>query len=136
MRYTATATDEHSPHCAHADGCAQRMTHLMDLRILPVMLAGFAAAVGFTLYQTPRVSVVRARQPRARGVHRTPPPCGGLAIYGSWCWRCCCSPTLLSGRVRRNPRRATWLVLVCFVDDRNGMLPLVKHGGRRSPDCP
>jgi len=106
----------------------------MDVtQFFPVMLAGFAAAVGFTPI-TKRLAVQWGvlAQPSARGVHRTPTPLmGGLAIYGALVLALLLfSPPFYLVEFGAIMAGATWLVLVGFVDDRNGMLPLIKLGGQ------
>lgn len=106
----------------------------MDItQFFPVMLAGFAAAVGFTPI-TRRLAFQWGvlAQPSARGVHRTPTPLmGGLAIYGALVLAMLLfSPPFYLVEFGAILAGATWLVLVGFVDDRNGMLPLVKLGGQ------
>lgn len=106
----------------------------MDMtQFFPVMLAGFAAAVGFTPI-TRRLAVVLGvlAQPSARGIHRTPTPLmGGLAIYGALVLALLLfSPPFYLVELGAILAGATWLVLVGFVDDRRGMLPLVKLGGQ------
>ncbi|MCC6799903.1 MAG: undecaprenyl/decaprenyl-phosphate alpha-N-acetylglucosaminyl 1-phosphate transferase [Anaerolineae bacterium] len=97
------------------------------------MLAGFAAAVGFTPI-TKRLAVVLGvlDQPSARKVHQTPTPLmGGLAIYGALVLALLLfSPPFYLVELGAILAGATWLVLVGFVDDRRGMLPLVKLGGQ------
>lgn len=106
----------------------------MDMtQFFPVMLAGFAAAVGFTPI-TKRLAVVLGvlDQPSARKVHQTPTPLmGGLAIYGALVLALLLfSPPFYLVELGAILAGATWLVLVGFVDDRRGMLPLVKLGGQ------
>lgn len=106
----------------------------MDIaQFFPVMLAGFAAAVGFTPI-TKRLAVVLGvlDQPSARKVHQTPTPLmGGLAIYGALVLALLLfSPPFYLVELGAILAGATWLVLVGFVDDRRGMLPLVKLGGQ------
>lgn len=106
----------------------------MDMtQFFPVMLAGFAAAVGFTPI-TRRLAFQWGvlAQPSARGVHRTPTPLmGGLAIYGAlFLALALFSPPFYLVEFGAILAGATWLVLVGFVDDRNGMLPLIKLGGQ------
>lgn len=106
----------------------------MDIaQFFPVMLAGFAAAVGFTPI-TKRLAVVLGvlDQPSARKVHQAPTPLmGGLAIYGALVLALLLfSPPFYLVELGAILAGATWLVLVGFVDDRRGMLPLVKLGGQ------
>jgi len=106
----------------------------MDItQFFPVMLAGFAAAVGFTPI-TRRLAFQWGvlAQPSARGVHRTPTPLmGGLAIYGALVLAMLLfSPPFYLVEFGAILAGATWLALVGFVDDRNGMQPLVKLGGQ------
>jgi UDP-GlcNAc:undecaprenyl-phosphate GlcNAc-1-phosphate transferase len=106
----------------------------MDMtQFFPVMLAGFAAAVGFTPI-TRRLAFQWGvlAQPSARGVHRTPTPLmGGLAIYGAlFLALALFSPPFYLVEFGAILAGATWLVLVGFVDDRYGMAPLVKMGGQ------
>lgn len=106
----------------------------MDIaQFFPVMLAGFAAAVGFTPI-TRRLAVVLGvlDQPSARKIHQTPTPLmGGLAIYGALVLALLLfSPPFYLVELGAILAGATWLVLVGFVDDRRGMLPLVKLGGQ------
>lgn len=106
----------------------------MDItQFFPVMLAGFAAAVGFTPI-TRRLAFQWGvlAQPSPRGVHRTPTPLmGGLAIYGALVLAMLLfSPPFYLVEFGAILAGATWLVLVGFVDDRNGMRPLVKLGGQ------
>lgn len=106
----------------------------MDMtQFFPVMLAGFAAAVGFTPI-TKRLAVVLGvlDQPSARKVHQNPTPLmGGLAIYGALVLALLLfSPPFYLVELGAILAGATWLVLVGFVDDRRGMQPLVKLGGQ------
>src|SRR5690606_35326939 len=110
------------------------MTHLMDMtQYFPVMLAGFAAAVGFTPI-TKRLAFQLGvlDQPSARKVHQSPTPLmGGLAIYGALVLAMLLfSPPFYLVEFGAILAGATWLILVGFVDDRRGMMPLVKLGGQ------
>lgn len=99
----------------------------------PVMFAGFAAAVGFTPI-TKRLAVRFGvlDQPSNRKVHQTPTPLlGGLAIYGALVLALLLfSPPFYLVEFGAILAGATWLALLGFVDDRNGMQPLVKMGGQ------
>lgn len=102
----------------------------MDMtQFLPVMIAGFAAAVGFTPI-TKRIAVHFGvlDQPSSRKVHTTPTPLmGGLAIYGALVLALVFfSPPFYLVEFGAILAGATWLALVGFVDDRNGMKPWIK----------
>jgi UDP-GlcNAc:undecaprenyl-phosphate/decaprenyl-phosphate GlcNAc-1-phosphate transferase len=102
-------------------------------QFLPVMIAGFAAAVGFTPI-TRRLAFHFGvlDQPSVRKVHQAPTPLlGGLAIYGALMLAMVFfSPPFYLVEFGAIMAGATWLVLVGFVDDRNGMKPVVKLGGQ------
>lgn len=102
-------------------------------QFFPVMIAGFAAAVGFTPI-TRRLAFQFGvlDQPSTRKVHRTPTPLlGGLAIYGALVLALVLfSPPLYLVEFGAIMAGTTWLVIVGFVDDRSGMQPLVKMGGQ------
>jgi UDP-GlcNAc:undecaprenyl-phosphate GlcNAc-1-phosphate transferase len=95
----------------------------------PVMIAGFAAVVGFTPI-TKRIAIHLGvlDQPSSRKVHTTPTPLmGGLAIYGALVLALVFfSPPFYMVEFGAILAGATWLVLVGFVDDRNGMKPWIK----------
>jgi len=99
----------------------------------PVMLAGFAAAVGLTPI-TKRLAVHYGvlDQPSGRKVHQRPTPLlGGLAIYGALVLALLLfSPPFYLVEFGAILAGATWLVVVGFVDDRHGMRPLVKLAGQ------
>ena len=99
----------------------------------PVIVAGFAAAVGFTPI-TKRLAIHLGvlDQPSNRKVHKAPTPLmGGLAIYGAFVLAMLAfSPPFYLREFGAILAGATWLALVGFVDDRNGMKPLVKMGGQ------
>ncbi len=99
------------------------------MQFFPVMIAGFAAAVGFTPI-TKRIAIHLGvlDQPSSRKVHTTPTPLmGGLAIYGALVLALVFfSPPFYLVEFGAILAGATWLVLVGFVDDRSGMNPLVK----------
>ena len=99
----------------------------------PVMFAGFAAAVGFTPISRRlafRYHVLD--QPSGRKVHQAPTPLmGGLAIYAALVLALAFfSPPFYLVELGAILAGTTWLVLVGFVDDRNGMRPLVKLGAQ------
>ena len=102
-------------------------------QFLPVMIAGFAAAVGFTPI-TRRLAFHFGvlDQPNVRKVHQTPTPLlGGLAIYGALMLALVFfSPPFYLVEFGAIMAGATWLALVGFVDDRNGMKPVIKLGGQ------
>jgi UDP-GlcNAc:undecaprenyl-phosphate GlcNAc-1-phosphate transferase len=102
-------------------------------QFFPVMIAGFAAAVGFTPI-TKRIAVYLGvlDQPSSRKVHTTPTPLmGGLAIYGALILALVFfSPPFYLVEFGAILAGTTWLVLVGFVDDRNGMKPWVKMGAQ------
>ncbi len=102
-------------------------------QFLPVMIAGFAAAVGFTPI-TRRLAFHFGvlDQPSVRKVHQAPTPLlGGLAIYGALVLALVFfSPPFYLVEFGAIMAGTTWLVLVGFVDDRNGMKPLVKLGAQ------
>jgi UDP-GlcNAc:undecaprenyl-phosphate GlcNAc-1-phosphate transferase len=106
----------------------------MDMsQFLPVMIAGFAAAVGFTPITRRlafRFGVLD--QPDIRKVHQTPTPLmGGLAIYGALFLAVALfSPPFYMVEFGAILAGSTWLVLVGFVDDRHGMKPWIKMGGQ------
>jgi UDP-GlcNAc:undecaprenyl-phosphate GlcNAc-1-phosphate transferase len=99
------------------------------MQFFPVMIAGFAAAVGFTPI-TKRLAVYLGvlDQPSNRKVHTAPTPLmGGLAIYGAFVIALLLfSPPFYLVEFGAIITGATWLALVGFVDDRYGMKPLVK----------
>ncbi|MBN1203275.1 MAG: undecaprenyl/decaprenyl-phosphate alpha-N-acetylglucosaminyl 1-phosphate transferase [Anaerolineae bacterium] len=102
-------------------------------QFFPVMIAGFAAAVGFT----PITKRLAFRfgvldQPSSRKVHQTPTPLlGGLAIYGALVLALVFfSPPFYLVEFGAILSGATWLMLVGFVDDRHGMRPWVKMSGQ------
>lgn len=95
----------------------------------PVMIAGFAAAVGFTpLTRRLAFHYGVLDQPSGRKVHKSPTPLlGGLAIYGAlWLAMVFFSPPFYLVEFSAIMAGVTWLALVGFVDDRHGMKPLVK----------
>ncbi|NDJ78484.1 MAG: undecaprenyl/decaprenyl-phosphate alpha-N-acetylglucosaminyl 1-phosphate transferase [Chloroflexi bacterium] len=95
----------------------------------PVMLAGFAAAVGFTPI-TKRLAFRYGvlDQPNSRKVHQTPTPLlGGLAIYGAMVLALVFfSPPFYLVEFGAIIAGSTWLALGGLVDDRQGMQPAVK----------
>lgn len=98
-------------------------------QFLPLMIAGFAAAVGFTpvtRFMAFRFGVLA--QPSSRNIHKSPTPLmGGLAIYGAFLVAMLLfSPPLYLREFSAVIAGTTWLTLVGFVDDRNGMQPLIK----------
>ncbi len=99
----------------------------------PVMVAGFAAAVGFTPI-TKRLAFHYGvlDQPSGRKVHQRPTPLlGGLAIYGALVLALILfSPPFYLVEFGAILAGATWLVVLGFVDDRYGMQPLVKLAGQ------
>jgi UDP-GlcNAc:undecaprenyl-phosphate GlcNAc-1-phosphate transferase len=102
----------------------------MDMAdFFPVMIAGFAAVVGFTPI-TRRLAFHFGvlDQPSGRKVHKSPTPLlGGLAIYGAlWLSLVFFSPPFYLVEFGAIMAGITWLALVGFVDDRHGMKPLVK----------
>ncbi len=106
----------------------------MDMtEFFPVMVAGFAAAVGFTPI-TRRLAFHFGvlDQPSARKVHQRPTPLlGGLAIYGALILALVFfSPPFYLVEFGAILAGTTWLVLVGFVDDRRGMQPWVKMAGQ------
>lgn len=97
------------------------------------MIAGFAAAVGFTpvtRHLAFRLGVLA--QPSSRNIHKSPTPLmGGLAIYGAFLIAMLLfSPPLYLREFSAVVAGTTWLTLVGFVDDRNGMQPLIKMGAQ------
>ncbi len=102
-------------------------------QFFPVMIAGFAAAVGFTPI-TRRLAFYLGvlDQPSSRKVHQKPTPLmGGLAIYGALVIALLLfRPEFYLVEFGAILAGATWLVLLGFVDDRQGMRPLVKMGGQ------
>jgi UDP-GlcNAc:undecaprenyl-phosphate GlcNAc-1-phosphate transferase len=102
-------------------------------QFLPVMVAGFAAAVGFTPI-TRRIAFHFGMldHPSSRKVHQSPTPLlGGLAIYGALVLALMFfSPPFYLVEFGAILAGATWLALVGLVDDRNGMKPWVKMGGQ------
>lgn len=102
-------------------------------QFFPVMIAGFAAAVGFTPITRRlafRLGVLD--QPSSRKVHQTPTPLlGGLAIYGALVLALVFfSPPFYMVEFGAILAGSAWLALVGFVDDRDGMAPLVKMAGQ------
>ncbi len=102
-------------------------------QFIPVMVAGFAAAVGFTPITRRlafRFGVLD--QPSSRKVHQTPTPLlGGLAIYGALVLALVFfSPPFYLVEFGAIMAGSAWLALVGFVDDRDGMAPLVKMAGQ------
>lgn len=99
----------------------------------PVMVAGFAAALGLTpLTRRLAFRLGVLDQPSSRKVHKAPTPLmGGLAIYGALVLALIFfSPPLYLVEFGAVLAGTTWLVLVGFVDDRNGMHPWVKLGAQ------
>ncbi len=100
---------------------------------LPVMVAGFAAAVGFTPI-TRRLAFYFGvlDQPSTRKVHQTPTPLlGGLAIYGALVLALILfSPPFYVVEFGAILAGTTWLTLVGFVDDRRSLTPWVKMVGQ------
>jgi UDP-GlcNAc:undecaprenyl-phosphate GlcNAc-1-phosphate transferase len=98
-------------------------------QFVPVMIAGFAAALGFTPI-TRRIAFHFGvlDQPSSRKVHQTPTPLlGGLAIYGALVLSLLLfSPPFYLVEFGAIIAGATWLALVGFVDDRHGMRPWIK----------
>ena len=100
---------------------------------IPVMVAGFAAAVGFTpLTRRLAFHFGVLDQPSRRKVHQAPTPLlGGLAIYGALVLALTFfSPPFYLVEFGAILAGTTWLTLVGFVDDRRGMLPWVKMVGQ------
>lgn len=98
-------------------------------QFFPVMIAGFAAAVGFTpLTRRLAFRFGVLDQPSQRKVHKTPTPLmGGLAIYGAFVVALILfSPPLYLIEFGAVLAGTTWLTLVGFIDDRNGMKPWIK----------
>jgi UDP-GlcNAc:undecaprenyl-phosphate GlcNAc-1-phosphate transferase len=99
----------------------------------PVMLAGFAAVVGFTPI-TKRIAIYLGvlDQPSNRKVHTTPTPLmGGLAIYSALVLALVFfSPPFYLVEFGAILAGTTWLVLVGFIDDRYGMKPWIKLGAQ------
>jgi UDP-GlcNAc:undecaprenyl-phosphate GlcNAc-1-phosphate transferase len=99
----------------------------------PVMIAGFAAVVGFTPI-TKRIAIHLGvlDQPSSRKVHTTPTPLmGGLAIYGALVLALVFfSPPIYLVEFGAILAGTTWLVLVGFIDDRYGMKPWIKLGAQ------
>jgi UDP-GlcNAc:undecaprenyl-phosphate GlcNAc-1-phosphate transferase len=106
----------------------------MDMsQFLPVMIAGFAAAVGFTpITRRLAFHLGVLDQPDSRKVHKTPTPLmGGLAIYGAlFLATAFFSPPFYIVEFGAILAGSTWLVLVGFVDDRRGMKPWIKMSGQ------
>jgi UDP-GlcNAc:undecaprenyl-phosphate GlcNAc-1-phosphate transferase len=102
-------------------------------QFLPVMIAGFAAAVGFTPI-TKRLAIRLGvlDQPSGRKVHTTPTPLmGGLAIYTALVLSVILfSPPFYLVEFGAILAGATWLTMVGFVDDRSGMKPWIKMGAQ------
>lgn len=102
-------------------------------QFFPVMIAGFAAAVGFTpLTKKLAFQLGVLDQPNSRKVHRSPTPLmGGLAIYGALVLALTLfSPPFYLVEFGAILAGTTWLVLVGFVDDRAGMNPTIKMGAQ------
>ena len=100
---------------------------------LPVMIAGFAAAVGFTpITRRLAFHFDVLDHPSSRKVHQTPTPLlGGLAIYGALVLALMFfSPPIYLVEFGAILAGATWLALVGLVDDRQGMRPWIKMGGQ------
>lgn len=99
------------------------------MQFFPVMVAGFAAAVGFTPV-TKRLAIYLGvlDQPSSRKVHTSPTPLmGGLAIYSAFVISLLLfSPPFYLVEFGAIMTGATWLAVVGFLDDRNGMQPLIK----------
>ncbi|MBN1678691.1 MAG: undecaprenyl/decaprenyl-phosphate alpha-N-acetylglucosaminyl 1-phosphate transferase [Anaerolineae bacterium] len=102
-------------------------------QFFPVMIAGFAAAVGFTPI-TRRLAFYFGvlDQPSSRKVHQTPTPLlGGLAIYSALVLALVFfSPPFYLVEFGAIMAGVTWLAFVGFVDDRNGMQPWIKMSGQ------
>lgn len=99
----------------------------------PVMIAGFAAAAGFTpLTRRLAFRLGVLDRPSSRKVHQTPTPLlGGLAIYGALVLALTLfSPPFYLVEFGAILAGITWLALLGFVDDRNGMQPLIKLSGQ------
>jgi UDP-GlcNAc:undecaprenyl-phosphate GlcNAc-1-phosphate transferase len=93
------------------------------------MIAGFAAAVGFTpLTRRLAFRIGVLDQPSQRKVHKAPTPLmGGLAIYGAFVVALVLfSPPLYLVEFGAVLAGTTWLTLVGFIDDRSGMKPWIK----------
>ncbi|MCD4686171.1 MAG: undecaprenyl/decaprenyl-phosphate alpha-N-acetylglucosaminyl 1-phosphate transferase [Anaerolineae bacterium] len=98
-------------------------------QFFPVMIAGFAAAVGFTpLTRRLAFRFGVLDQPSQRKVHKAPTPLmGGLAIYGAFVVALLLfSPPLYVVEFGAVLAGTTWLTLVGFIDDRHGMNPWIK----------
>ena len=103
------------------------------MQFFPIMLAGFAATVGFTpITRWLAFQIGVLDQPSNRKVHQKPTPLlGGLAIYGALVLALAFfSPPVYLVEFGAILAGTTWLVLVGFMDDRNGMHPLVKLGAQ------
>ncbi len=102
-------------------------------QFLPLMIAGFVAAAGFTPL-TKRLAFFLGvlDQPSSRKIHNNPTPLmGGLAIYGAFVVALALfSPPGYLIEFGAVLASTFWLVLVGFLDDRNGMSPWVKMGGQ------
>jgi UDP-GlcNAc:undecaprenyl-phosphate GlcNAc-1-phosphate transferase len=102
-------------------------------QFFPVMIAGFAAAVGFTpLTKRLAVRLGVLDQPSSRKVHKAPTPLmGGLAIYSALVVAVLLfSPPFYLVEFGAILAGTTWLAMVGFVDDRNGMKPWIKMGAQ------
>ncbi len=115
---------------SNASKCSDAMNMT---QFFPVMLAGFVAAVGFTpitRHLAVRLGVLD--QPSTRKVHSTPTPLlGGLAIFGAFIIALILfSPPLYLVEFGAVLAGTTWLTLVGFIDDRNGMKPWIKMGAQ------
>lgn len=102
-------------------------------QFFPVMIAGFAAAVGFTPITRRlafRFGVLD--QPSNRKVHTSPTPLmGGLAIFGAFVVALILfSPPLYLVEFAGVLAGTTWLTFVGFIDDRRGMRPWIKMGAQ------
>jgi len=102
-------------------------------QFIPIMLAGFVVAAGFTPI-TRRLAFTLGvlDQPSGRKVHRTPTPLlGGLAIYGALVLALLLfSPPLYLVEFGAILAGTSWLALVGFIDDRNGMRPEIKFSAQ------
>ena len=96
----------------------------------PVALVGFALSLGLTpLTRQLARRIGLLDQPGGRKIHGSPMPLlGGLAIYGAFVIALLLFPgwpqyILELGSILVG---ATWLAIVGFIDDRNGMSPWIK----------
>lgn len=99
----------------------------------PILVVGFAAAYGFTPLTkrlARRFDVVD--KPSARKIHQEPIPLlGGLAIYGAFLLAALLfTPAQHLVEFGAVAAGASWLAVIGYYDDRNGMNPRIKFSAQ------